>query len=451
MLAEDTRAMPEAKPPGGGAYRGNHAGNQIGILWAQFGPYHFARAAALQKLVAPAMVSALELANRSSDYAWGRSAEAAGLITLCPGAMAERLPFWQVFRNARRTFAELKLDVCILPGYAPKQSLAALMAAKSLGIRTVMMNESHAGTARARGIGAWVKRRLVGLFDSALVGGRPQKRYYESLGMPPEKIFIGYDAVDNDYYAARAEEIRNQKSEIRSRHELPERYFLSLGRFIAKKNLATLICAFRKLLDSSPHCRTHLVMVGSGEEEPKLHSLCRELGLPLHDKTPAGTEKQRPDAGTGAPGVHFYGFRQVEENPVFYSLADAFILSSLREEWGLVVNEAMASGLPVVVSETAGCAEDLLRTGLPVGVKDIHGWAPQLMSRVRLNGFVFDPRSVESLADVLMALESAPALREIMGRNSREIIENYSCDHFARSAVQAAKSAVGPRTDRRQQ
>ena len=58
--------------------------------------------------------------------------------------------------------------------------------------------------------------------------------------------------------------------------------------------------------------------------------------------------------------VFYYGFRQIEENPVFYALAEAFVLPSLKEEWGLVVNEAMAAGLPVIVSHTAGCAEDLV-------------------------------------------------------------------------------------------
>jgi len=141
---------------------------RLGILWAQYGPYHLARAAALKQRAGPGAVQALELASQTSTYAWQRP-ETGDLITLCPGAVADRLSFRQVFQSARRTFAELKLEVCILPSYSPKQPLAALLAAKSLGIRTVMMNESHAGTARAQGLGAWVKRRLVGRFDAALL------------------------------------------------------------------------------------------------------------------------------------------------------------------------------------------------------------------------------------------------------------------------------------------
>jgi 1,2-diacylglycerol 3-alpha-glucosyltransferase len=445
----------------------DHSEGTIGVLWAQYGPYHFARAAALQKLAAPEKVRALELSNRSCDYQWGRSAEVVDLITLCRDGIAEKLPFWEVFQRARKAFAELNLKVCILPGYAPKQSLAALLAAKSLGIRTVMMNESHAGTARARGLGAFVKRRLVRLFDAALVGGNPQKRYFASLGLPPEKIFTGYDAVDNDYFARRAEEVRSQSAVFRGQYDLPKHYFLSLGRFVAKKNLGVLIRAYHQYLNASSLKRAHLVMVGSGEEETSLRCLCHKLGLPVYEKSAVGAvgavgvrnaecgvrntengERQVADRksqiGNGKPGVHFYGFRQIEENPVFYGLADAFILPSLWEEWGLVVNEAMASGLPVVVSETAGCAEDLLEASCPERTTphermriDQSG----LTLKLRRNGFVFSPNSVEELSQTLLVFEGCASLLSGMRAESRRIVERFSCENFARSAMFTVEAA----------
>jgi glycosyltransferase involved in cell wall biosynthesis len=400
----------------------------------------------LKRQAGPHQVHALELASQSSDYAWNRS-EAADLITLCPDAVTESLSFREVFQCARRAFSELKLEACLLPSYSPKPSLAALLAAKSLGIRTVMMNETHAGTARARGIGACVKRRLVGLFDAALVGGAPQKRYFASLGIPEERIFTGYDAVDNDHFAQRADEVRDHWSEFRDQYELPEHYFLSLGRFVAKKNLTTLIRAYRNVLEASPGCQTQLVMVGSGEQEPALHTLCHELHLPIYSKMSAGKGTRKMALEWNPPGVHFYGFRQIDENPVFYALADAFILPSLWEEWGLVVNEAMASGLPVVVSEAAGCAEDLLRSGRPplangrtagLGLQ-----SGDLAGRIRQNGVVFDPNSPESLAAALLVLVSDPELGRAMGRASREIIRDFSCEVFARNALLAARAATG--------
>jgi glycosyltransferase involved in cell wall biosynthesis len=424
--------------------------SSIAILWAQYGPYHFARVAALKQAAWPGKVHALELANQTSDYEWNRPPSTMELITLCPGSVAERLSFAEVFKSARRTFRELKIEVCFLPSYAPKQSLAALLAAKSLGIRTVMMNESHAGTARARGVGAWVKRQLLGLFDSALVGGQPQKRHFTSLGMPSEKIFTGYDAVENDYFAAKAAEVRRQAREVRRQYQLPKHYFLSLGRFVAKKNLAVLIRAYHQFRLAHPLTETNLVMVGSGEEEFKLRALCSELRLRVYDKPAIKIKNQKSKIENELPGVHFYGFRQIEENPVFYALSDAFILPSLWEEWGLVVNEAMASGLPVVVSATVGCAEDLLENGRPeaVGGEGVEGGklSGDLTRNLRRNGFIFQPHSVDELATILGLLESQPALRQAMGAVSREIVEKFSCNIFARNALLAARAAMGDNT-----
>ena len=433
----------------------------MGVLWVQYGPYHSARFTALQRHAGSAKVHALEFSNQTSTYAWNRSDIPGDLITLCPGAVAEELSFLKVFRQARRTFARLKLDVCFLPSYAPLQPMAALLAAKSLGIRTVMMNESHAGTARAKGVAGTVKRRLVGLFDTALVGGQPQRRYIASLGLPEKRIFLGYDAVDNDYFAARSEEIRSQAQEIRAKYRLPEHYYLSLGRFVAKKNLTTLIRSYRQLLDSRPGSQTHLVMVGAGEEEPKLRALCQELKLPIYDKKGIGIRDRRSEIGgcgvKGATrraeggseelGVHFYGFRQIEENPIFYALADAFVLPSLYEEWGLVVNEAMACGLPVVVSETAGCAEDLLVSDRLVAPPDMSAdllmRLAQFTGQIRQNGFSFNPKSVQSLANALIILDAVPGMRENMGQASRSIVERFSCANFACNALRAAQAALG--------
>jgi len=416
----------------------------IGILWMQYGPYHLARASALQKLARPVRVHALELANQSRDYAWTRDEKSIELATLCPGMVTERLSFRTVFTSTRRYLKDSRISVCLLPSYSPLQPFAALLAAKSLGIKIVMMNESHAGTARAGRAGTWIKRRLISMFDAALVGGAPQKRYFESLGLPADRIFDGYDAVDNDYFAAKAENVRNHKSEVRNQYGLPDRYFLSLGRFVPKKNLSTLIRAYRRFLDANSAAQSHLVLVGSGEEDLRLRSLCAELKLPLYDHVQPPVPY--PAIRNPEPGVHFYGFRQVEENPVFYALADAFILPSLYEEWGLVVNEAMASGLPVVVSETAGCAEDLLEADPPARSDATPADSGVVARKVRRNGFVFDPRSARELAGILQFLESHPDRRDAMGNASREIVEKFSCRRFAENALLAARTALENRT-----
>jgi glycosyltransferase involved in cell wall biosynthesis len=414
----------------------------LGVLWSQYGPYHFARISALKDQGVSQTIHALEIASRTHDYEWSRSGATVNLITLFPGGVAERLPFWRVFFRTRQSFAQLKLDVCFIPSYSPKQPLAALLAARSLGIRTVLMIDSHKGTMRSRRLGTWLKRRLVRLFDAALVGGGPQVLYVESLGMSRSNIFVGYDSVDNAYFARRAAETRAREQELRRQYDLPGRYFLNLGRFLRKKNLGTLIRAYRRFLDSAPHTRTHLVMVGSGDEETNLRMLCDELRLPVYNKMAANLDVDEFKRIEGPPGVHFYGFRQIEENPVFYALADAFILPSTNEEWGLVINEALSCSLPVVVSDTVGCAEDLLPKGNPPGIEAPDDSDPPPALSMRQSGFVFKPAAVGALTDALLALEHDPALRRAMGTAGRLIVEDFSCERFARSALLAASTAL---------
>ena len=83
--------------------------------------------------------------------------------------------------------------------------------------------------------------------------------------------------------------------------------------------------------------------------------------------------------------VHLPGFKQYHELPVYYGLASAFVHASTTEQWGLVVNEAMASGLPVLVSNRCGCAQDLVKEGV--------------------NGFTFDPCNVEQLAQLMLKFQ----------------------------------------------
>ena len=101
---------------------------------------------------------------------------------------------------------------------------------------------------------------------------------------------------------------------------------------------------------------------------------------------------------------------------------------------------------PVVVSETAGCVEDLLEPDEPEPGSSAHVNAllqnRNLNHRIRQNGFVFDPNDPEELSRILLLLEHAIGLRTIMGRHSRRIVEKFSCDNFARNALLAVQAAL---------
>jgi len=302
----------------------------------------------------------------------------------------------------------------------------------------------------------------------------------------------------------------------RKAYGLPERYFLSLGRMVEKKNLSTLVEAYARFARASvekhgagsrehgekkhgagsmeqranltencklntEHCPPGLVFVGSGELEDALREQARSLGLRVVDCTAAGSQSSgvSRQEGTAANcklqtehslendrgAVFFYGFRQIEENAVFYALAEAFVLPSLKEEWGLVVNEAMACSLPVIVSRTAGCAEDLLplsesvqcsvgsvQSGENADADDCRLKTENSLEQ-RSNGFIFDPKSSDALSEALRRIaegetadggDAAATLKAEMGRRSREIVAKFGCENFARQALRAAEEASAP-------
>ncbi|MEM6910436.1 MAG: glycosyltransferase family 4 protein [Verrucomicrobiota bacterium] len=316
-------------------------------------------------------------------------------------------------------FRERSIEAAFLPSYAPLPEAAVWVAAQILGVKSIMMNESHAGTERATGWKRWVKRRMIGRFDAALVGGAPQKRHFANLGIPEECIFTGYDAVDNELFASEAEKARGNAQGVRAKLCLPERYFLSLGRMVEKKNLGVLVESYAQFCAESEE-EVALVMVGSGDEEAGLRAQAARLGMKVHDASDL-SDIDRQALGQG--DVVFYGFRQIDENPLFFALAEAFVLPSLWEEWGLVVNEAMACGVPLLVSRTVGCAEDL--------VED-NG-----------NGFTFAPSSASELSQRLSELAAGGELRQRFGRCSEKIIATWGCENFARNALRALDAATG--------
>ena len=235
-------------------------------------------------------------------------------------------------------------DAVAIPGYSNRATFAALRWCRRHRRGAVLMTESQAGDYARSPITEWVKRGLVACFDSTLVGGTPHVAYAQALGMPPERIFVGYDAVDNDFWAGRARQVRADAAQWRAQLGLPEHFFLTASRLVPKKNVAGLLRAYARYAAQAQAPLWPLLIVGDGPLKPELEQLSGELGL------------------TGR--VHFRGYLSANEMAPFYALASAFILaSSYSEQWGLVVNEAMSAGTPVLVSRVCGSAADLVVDG----------------------------------------------------------------------------------------
>jgi len=374
----------------------------IAVVFHYIGPYHHAR---LNAAASRLSVTGFEWLAKAHD-AWGKAGSDARYhkVSLFPEAAHNNLGSSQLRRAFWSALEQANPDVVAVNGWNDFGSLVAADCCVRRGIPMVVMSES----ARQDEPRTWwkemIKRRVVGVYSAALVGGQRHVEYLVELGMPRDSIFTGYDVVDNAYFRRRAEEVRSQKSDVRKQYGLSENYFLASARFIEKKNLPTLIrayAAYRQKSEASGNPPWDVVLLGDGPLREALNSQLSTLNLHAH--------------------VHLPGFKPYDELPVYYALAKAFVHASTTEQWGLVVNEAVASGLPVIVSERCGCVPEL----------------------VRGNGFTFDPIDERELPSRLLQIASlSDDERRSLGDASYRIAENFAPEHFGEGLEQAAKLAL---------
>ncbi len=389
---------------------------KVSVCFTNFGPYHLARLRALAARLAGRgdRLIAYEVAGTERAYPWTRRRreEAFDWITLFPDRVLETIEPEECRSAMIGALDEHRPDALGIVGYARPESMAAARWASRNRRATILMSESQA-IDRTR---VWwkelVKRRRVRLFDAAVVGGPTHRDYLVQLGMPEGGIALGYNAVDNDFFARAAGRWRDDP---RGRDGLPDApYFLTVCRFVAEKNLVRLIDAFAR------YRRT-----ATGRE--------RAWDLVLCGDGPGRTEVEAAVAGCGfAHSIHRPGFVQVDELPRWYAHAGAFVLPSLMEPWGLVANEAAASGRPLVISRRAGCSETL--------VPDPRG----------TTGVRFDPLDVAELAETLgwIAASTNESL-EAMGRRAADVVSFWGPGRFAEGVEQALELARRRQAGRR--
>jgi len=370
----------------------------IAYICDRLGPYHLARLIALNRLT---RVSALELSRLDTTYQWDevRGGEFRRLTLFAEGPWNDH-PAGEVISKVRRALDEIAPEVVAIPGWECPAALGALGWCLEKGVPSVLMADSQYHDLERQRWKEALKKRIVTLHDVGFVGGQSHADYLVRLGMAGDRIFTGYNVVDNDHFARAAGAIRANVSFMRSALKLPARYFLTSCRLQEKKNLSVLLQAYALCRRQLGEEGWGLVVVGDGPLRPQLEKLADELGI--------------------ADLVVFAGFKQYGELPAYYTLASAFVLPSTVEQWGLVVNEAMACGLPVLVSEVCGCAGSLVLSGV--------------------NGFTFHPRDVQGLAALMRRLARECDLEE-MGRASSEIIAGFTPQTFADGLLRAARTA----------
>jgi 1,2-diacylglycerol 3-alpha-glucosyltransferase len=285
-------------------------------------------------------------------------------------------------------------------GYNYPASWESLWWARRRNLRFVLWTESNERDKRSgRGSVEWLKRYFVSSCHAFVVPGKSSFAYLRTLGASDQLIFTAPNAVDNDFFATQAEKTRNSESEFRARLKLPQRFILSVGRLVAEKGVFDLLEAYAKL-ESRVRSEVGLVFAGDGVSKKELEEQAKRI-------TP----------GT----VCFPGFAQREDLAGYYALAEFLVLPTHSDPWGLVVNEAMACGLPIIVSSVAGCVADLVEDG----------W----------NGYVVPPRDMEKLSVAINSLVLQPDLKREMSAHSLERIRDYSPEACARGLAAAAITA----------
>ncbi len=294
--------------------------------------------------------------------------------------------------------------VIICGGYNYAASWEALLWARRHGVAFVLWSESNCQD--ARGGRAWVesmKAYFLRRCNGFVVPGKSAFEYLRSLGSPDDRISTAPNAVDNSLFAAQAENTRARAIEFREKLKLPPRFILFVGRLVPEKGVFDLLKAYAKL-ESGLRSEAGLVFAGDGVSREELVRQSKRINPGL---------------------VCLNGFAQREDLAAIYALADALVLPTHTDAWGLVVNEAMACGLPIIVSSVAGCSADLVEDG----------W----------NGYVVPPKDSEKLSVAMDSLLRQPELKQRMSARSFERIRSYSpeacADGLAAAAISAATGA----------
>jgi glycosyltransferase involved in cell wall biosynthesis len=287
-------------------------------------------------------------------------------------------------------------DYLILYGYTQLPQMLAIFWAVLTGTPFAVMGDANIYADCATGLRRIIKRfwlRKVTRRAAALIAvGTTNRLFWESYGALPEQLFDLRYPVDNDYFAREAVAQKAAADEWRDRMGLAGSVvFLYVGRLIERKRIDLLIQAVKSL----PGKPLGLVIVGSGEEREKLEQLA------------AGDRR-----------IVFAGITSYRELPHYYALADVLVLPARHEPWGLVINEAMASGLAVIAHRHCGAAVDLVGND---------------------NGVALDGFSVDELAAAMRLLAGNDALRNSMQRNSREKIRAWSFETAAPVIIHAVE------------
>lgn len=279
--------------------------------------------------------------------------------------------FWgQVNWGVTKEILIFRPDFILILGWNSFTNWLSIFTAWVCGIPIILkaenpLNQEHLKSKWKLFIKSIILRIFFKGVSAFLYIGKENKKFYEYYGVPQKKLFFGPYSVDNDFFFEESNVLKKKREEFRREYYLKseDTVLLFVGKLINKKRPQDLLEAYKIALVQNPNLK--LIFVGDGE-----------LRLDL--------EKKSKDL----PGVFFVGFKNQTELPKFYTLADVFVLpSGAGETWGLVVNEAMCFGLPIIVSNMVGCSSDLVienKTGFIFQYKNIRDLSEKILLSEKL-------------------------------------------------------------------
>lgn len=367
------------------------------ILYTKLAPFHYDRLEVAGRFWAErgARLTCIEIAREQSNYQWDRSkyvSTAFDYHTLFDSEYFA-LDYFELRRAVIRALDKIRPDVLVINGWGHRESWAALGWCCRQNVPRVLISDSQSIDRPRRFWIEALKRTFVRRCHAGFVGGTPHRSYLATLGLPVEYSVVGCDVVNNDLFAPAVRNGRRNGDDVKER----PLQVLSCLRFLNVKNIPTVLKALAR---TSVPCRWTLA--GDGPERQNILRLITELSL-----------QER---------VHLPGFISYEKLPWLLAKADVYLQPSLSEPWGLAVNEALAAGLPAIVSRQCGCQEDLIRVGV--------------------NGFTFDAESPDELLAALEKMWERRSQLGAMGDASLEIIKSWSLDLFALNLWRSCELAI---------
>lgn len=299
-----------------------------------------------------------------------------------------------------RELKKYKYDAIIIQGYYLLSYWLGFISASLSKIAIFLQGESNFTSHKRQFLKRQIKNILLktlfkNIYAFLYIGSR-NKKYYQHYGVSEDKLFFTPYSVNNEFFLNQANIYKKDKEKIKRELNIPENSVVTLysGKLIERKKPLDLLKAYSLL---KMNLDTSLVFIGDGILKNKMEDFTRDNNL---------------------KNVFILGFKNQSEVSRYYSIGDIFVLpSTYQETWGLVVNEAMCFGMPIIVSDRAGCGGDLVKH--------------------KENGYIYPAGDINTLAFYLTKLTEDPLKREAMGRRSQEIIQNWNYEICLNSILKA--------------